>query len=31
MFGEFNKYKSDVFSLGITFVRFVLILYENDI
>ena len=31
MFGEFNPELSDVFSLGITFIRLVLILNENDI
>ena len=31
MFGEFNPDLSDVFSLGITFIRLDLILNENDI
>ena len=31
MFGEFKPELSDVFSLGITFIRLVLILNENDI
>ena len=28
---EFNPEKSDIFSLGLTFLRYILILEENDI
>ena len=31
MFGEFKSVKSDIFSLGITFLRLVNLLEENDI
>ena len=30
-FGEFNPEKSDIFSTGITFIRLVLLLNENQI
>ena len=28
-FGDFNPEKSDIFSTGITFLRLILLLYEN--
>ena len=31
MFGEFNPVKSDIFSLGLTFLRISLLLEENEI
>ena len=31
MFGEFNPEKCDIFSLGLTFIRLTLLLFENDI
>ena len=30
-FGEFNPEKSDIFSLGLSFLRLVLLLYEKQI
>ena len=31
MYGEFNPVKSDIFSLGLTFLRISLLLEENEI
>ena len=31
MFGEFNPEKCDIFSLGLTFIRLTLLLFEDDI
>ena len=31
MIGEFNPVKSDIFSLGLTFLRITLLLEENEI
>ena len=31
MIGEFNPVKSDIFSLGLTFLRLTLLLEENEI
>ena len=30
-FGEFNPVKSDIFSLGLSFLRLILLLYEKEI
>ena len=29
--GQFNKEKADIFSIGLTFLRLTLLLYENEI